>query len=160
MKAVFTKSFIRALIITVVSALIVVGGIYAYETLWSGKVNITIEEPPAGSEANLDIMSISSDGGIWDEATETWTVSLQRGEMANLSIDLKNTGNDVAIVHSYIDGAQVSKQVAQGVLVSFGHGRELTIPAGGQNYVAFNVETDATAQPGTFPNVFLEITME
>jgi len=161
MKKVFTTSFIRALIITVISALIIVGGIYAYQTLWSGKARITIEEPPSDSEANVEIMSISSGKGTWEEATKTWTVSLKRGENTYLTIELKNTGNDVARVRSYIDGAQATKQIAPGVALYFGHGLELTIPAGGgQNYVAFGVSADATAQSGTFPNVSLEIKVE
>jgi len=53
MKELFTKSFIGALIITVISALIIVGGVYAYETLWSGKAVITIEAPTSGGHLEV-----------------------------------------------------------------------------------------------------------
>ena len=59
MKKLFTGSFVRALIITVVAALIIIGGIYAYQTLWSGKAHITIE-PPAG-EGHLEATRIEVD---------------------------------------------------------------------------------------------------
>jgi len=154
------RTLIKALIVAAIIAALFGGIAYAYETLWSGKAVITIEEPPVGSEANVEIVDISCEKGTWDEATRIWTVSLKRGEDAYLMIDLKNTGNDVASVLSYIDGAKATKQIAPGVAVYFGHGADLTIPAGGQNYVAFGVGADATAESGTFPHVSLEIKVE
>lgn len=116
MEKLFTRSFIRALIITAVSGLIIVGGVYAYETLWSGKAVITIEPPtiafsPSSFSFNAqqgktilltDVLQISNSGG----KTLNWSVSSDAdwlhlpsnsgsgGVTASMSICVNVTGMD------------------------------------------------------------------
>jgi hypothetical protein len=163
MKKLFTRSFIRALIITVLSALIIVGGIYAFETLWSGKANITIEPPE--SEGQLEITgtrtedSGSGSYGTWDESTKTWTVSLPRGTWASIRLDIKNTGDDLVEVQKCVDGTCYdtahSVQIATGVRVNVSGACD--IAAGETHPVIFEVRTESDAEPGTLPEVQLEI---
>lgn len=167
MKGLFTKSFIRALIITAVAALIIVGGVYAYETLWSGKAAITIE-PPTG-EAQLEITGISTSDsgsgiyggtyGTWDEASKTWTVSLPRGTSATLRMSLKNTGGDIVEIQKCVGDicfdAAHSVEVAPGVMITVSGYN--SIAAGETGPVQFDIHAAADAEPGILPEVQLEI---
>ena len=163
MKELFTRSFVRALIITVVSALIIVGGIYAYETLWSGKANITIEPPE--TEGELEIVgtrtedSGSGSYGTWDETTKTWTVSLPRGTYAAIRLDIENTGGDLVEIQKCVDGTCFdtadSVQIATGVRVTVSGACDIAV--GETRPVYFEVRTESDAEAGTLPEVQLEI---
>jgi len=156
MKRLLTKSFIRALIITAVSASVIIGGIYAYETLWSGKAAITIE-PPTG-EAQWELEGVSADGGTWNAGTGTWTVSLQRAEWPGpgLIVSFRNNGNDAATFMPYINGQELSNWVATGVYIQT-TGDLSQLPAGASGSIRFSVGATADAEPGTLPQVQLEI---
>jgi hypothetical protein len=156
MKKLFTKSFIRALIITIISALIIVGGIYAYETLWSRKANITIEPPTGTGEWELE--GVTADGGTWNAATGTWTVSLQRAEWPGpgLIVGFRNAGDDAITFKPYINGQELSNWVATGVYVQT-TGDLSQLPAGESGSIRFSVGATADAEPGILPEIQLEI---
>ena len=158
MKGLFTKSFIRALIIAVVSASIIAGGIYAYETLWSGNVVITIETPPEDATAEWELEGVSVDRGTWNDATDTWTVSLARGEWigARLTVTFKNTGTDVVTFMPYVDGEDLSAWVAPGVNIQT-TGDLSQLPAAATGDITFSIGTTAEAEPGTLSPIQLEI---
>jgi hypothetical protein len=158
MRELFTKSFVRALIITLVSASIIAGAVYAYETLWSGKAAITIE-PPTSSEAELQITSIeASPNSNWSETTDTWTVSIGQAEMAELIFTFKNNGGDACRIVTYIDGEKRDyKQIGAGV---FFHGIDYPLAAGGEVTRVFIIEATLDAEPGTLSDIALEIRQE
>jgi len=167
MEKLFTRSFVRAIIITVIAALTIVGGVYAYETLWSGKAHITIE-PPAG-EAQLEITGVTTSDsgsgiyggtyGTWDEASKTWTVSLPRGTWATLRMSFKNTGGDLVEIQKCVGDtcfdAAHSVDIAPGVMIT-GSGYN-SIAAGETGPVQFDIHVAADAEPGTLPEIQLEI---
>jgi len=159
MKGLFTKSFIRALIITVVSALVIVGGIYAYEALWSGKANITIEPPSTEGQGELEITDVeASPNGNWDETTDSWTVSIAQAEMAELIFTFVNNGGDACRIVTYIDGEKRDyKEIAPGV---FFHGIDYPLAAGAEVSRVFIIEATLEAEPGTIPEIQLEIAQE
>jgi len=159
MKGLFTKSFIRALIITAVSALIIVGGIYAYETLWSGRANITIEPPSTEGEGALEITGIEASlNSNWDEMTDSWAVSVGQAEMAELIFSFKNNGGDACRIVTYVDGEKRDyKEIAPGV---FFHGIDYPLAAGAEVTRAFIIEATLEAEPGTLPEIQLEIGQE
>jgi hypothetical protein len=155
MKGVFTKSFIRALIITVVSASIIAGGVYAYETLWSGKAGITIEPPTEITNGGqVEIKDIWVDKGTYDNPTNTWTVSIARGSNAALYVEIENNAGDAVMVGGYASNTDP----ASGVKVR-PDGYE-PIPVGETNIIGFLVTVSTTAEPGTLPDVELEIRQE
>lgn len=152
MKGLFTKSFIRALIITVVSASIIVGGVYAYETLWSGKADIVIEPPTDTTDGGqIAITDIWADKGTYDSTTNAWTVSIARGSDAALYVEIENTTGDAVMVGGYASNTNP----ASGVRI-WPDGYE-PIPAGGTNAIGFLITASTTAEPGTLPEVQLEI---
>ena len=158
MKSLFAKSFIRALIITLVAGVVIIGGIYAYETLWSAKVVITIEAPPEGAAGEWELLGVSVNRGTWDDATDTWTVSLARGEWigARLTVTFKNTGDDVLTFKPYVDGQELSAWVAPGVNIQT-TGDLSQLPAGASGEIRFSIGTTANAEPGTLRPIQLEI---
>jgi len=151
MEKLFTRSFIRALIITAVSGLIIVGGVYAYETLWSGKAHITVEAP--SGEAQLQITEVSVDEGTWDDATGVWTVSIPRGGDAALYVHLRNDGGDVIVVNGEAEGETHYYEV-DGVRI---WPDSVTLPGGQSDTLGFLVTVAADAEPGTLPEIKLEI---
>ena len=150
MKKLFTRSFIRALIITVVSALIIVGGIYAYQTLWSGKAHITIE-PPTSSSAQIEITDIWADKGVYEDSTNTWTVSIPRGSDAALFVAMENTGGDAGMAGGYTSNTNPAPGV-EVIPDSYE-----PIPAGGTNIIGFLIIVHTDAEPGTLPEIQLEL---
>lgn len=161
MKALFTRSFVRTLIIAVVSALIVVGGIYAYETLWSGKAAITIRPPSGEAQLEMTGVTVTDTYGTWDEDNGTWTVSLLRGIWAGLLISLRNTGGDLVEIQKCVNGSCFdtarSVELAPGVTVTVsGYS---SIAAGETGSVVFEVHADVNAEPGALPDVQLEVTL-
>ena len=159
MKKLFTRSFIRALIITVVSALIIVGGIYAYETLWSGKAVITIEPPSGEAGANIEILQIEpSPNSSYDNANNIWTASINRAEMAELIFTFRNSGDDACRIVTYIDGEERDyKQVATGV---FFHGIDYPLAAGAEVTRVFIIEATLDAEAGEVPEIQLELRID
>ena len=158
MKKLFGRSFVRALIITVVSALIIIGGIYAYETLWSGKAGITIE--PTEGEGQLEVTQVSVDKGTWDESSKTWTVSLVRGEYASLNVLLENTGSDIVVIHGEVNGSVTISYPRDGVTVCTGyqpHYDGIGILGGETGSVSFSISVDADAEAGGVPDVQLKV---
>ena len=145
-------NFIGALIITVISALIIVGGVYAYDVFWSGKAVITIESP-SGS-GHLEIIQISTDKGTWNESAKTWTVSIPRGGSGSLNIELKNTGGDFVVVSCYVSNGNP----ASGVTV-YPRDQEQVLAAGAGTMIQFYVVASTDAQPGTLPEIELQIRM-
>lgn len=155
MKKLFTRSFIRALMITVISALIIAGGIYAYQTLWSGKAHITIE-PPAG-EGQLEVTGVTAgSNGSWDDVTNTWTVSIAKGESARLTVHLRNTDGDAVSYLPYIDNHELTTYVAPGVYMQTTGDLSL-LAAGESGSIRYSVRAEADAEPGTLPEIQLEI---
>ena len=150
MKKLFTKSFVRALIITVISALVIGGAIYAYETLWSGKANIVIE-PPTAEGGLIEVSNVWADKGTYDDLTNAWSVSILRGSDAALYVEIQNNSGDAVMVGGYASNTDP----APGVKV-WPDGYE-PIPAGGTNTIGFLVTASATAEPGTLPEIQLEI---
>jgi len=56
MRRILTKSLIiKVLALGSIFAFVIAGGVYAYETLWSGKVHITVSSPTAGINWNCPI---------------------------------------------------------------------------------------------------------
>ena len=159
MKKLFGRSFVRALIITVISALVIVGGIYAYQTLWSGKAHITIEPPSGEGGANIEVTSVHVHGGTWDDATKTWEVSLKRGEMADIIVRLINRGSDIGEVSVSVNGRS-SYNPAPGVEVHATNNSAGGIPEGAEGFVSFTIDVSANAEPGTLPEVQLELRVE
>ena len=144
---------VKGLVITLIAALLFCGAVYAYQTFWSGKVNITIE-PPSG-EASVEISEVVVDKGTWDETTNTWTVSIARGEWVHLTIYLVNTGGDISEIHASIDGDETSNRyIAPGVRIQY-YGPGLTMAAGEEGYITFSIVAEAEAQPGTLPEIQL-----
>ena len=158
MKKLFGRSFVRALIITVVSALIIVGGIYAYETLWSGKAHITIEPPVDGATGEWELIDVTASDSTWDDATGTWTASVARGEWMGptLTVQFKNTGGDVVTYKPYVNGHELQTYVAPGVLIQT-TGDLSQLAAGETGYICFRVSVKADAESGTLPEVQLEL---
>ena len=160
MKKLFGRSFVRALIITVVSALIIIGGIYAYETFWSGKAHITIEAPTSEGQGELEITSVEAlSNGTWDEALGLWTVSIARGESAALRVGFRNIGSDAVSYFPYIDNHELSVYVAPGVFMQTTGDLSL-LAAGEDGYIKYSVRAEADAEPGTLPEIRLEIRVE
>jgi hypothetical protein len=158
MKELFTRSFIRALIITVICALIIGGAIYAYETLWSGKAVITIEEP--GGAGSLEATDVSVSRGTWDGSSKTWTVSIPRGSIESLMVNITNTGGDAVTCHYYVSNANP----APGVTITSDSGSSsgwtttgYVFGAGNSEWLTFQVRTTADAQPGTLPEIELRV---
>ena len=158
MKKLFTKSFIRALILTVISALIIVGGIYAYETLWSGKAVITIENP--GGAGALEVTDVSVSRGTWDESSKTWTVSIPRGSIESLRVNVTNSGGDAVTCHYYVSNANP----VPGVTITSDSGSSsgwtstgYVFGAGNSEWLTFQVRTSADAEPGTLPEIQLRL---
>lgn len=158
MRELLGKPFIRALVITVVSALIIAGGVYAYETLWSGKGNITVEEPSgAGS---LEVIDVSVTKGTWDESDKTWTVSIPRGAIASLMVHVTNTGGDAVTCHMYISDSNPAPGVTINSDLSSSAGWSTAgfdLAAGDSEWLTFQVRTTADAQPGTLSEIELRI---
>ena len=158
MKKLFTRSFVRALIITVVSAVIIVGGIYAYETFWSGEAHITLE-PPA-SEGQLEVTGVSVDKGTWDDNSNTWTVSLLRGDEVYIRTYLKNNGGDAIAVYGEVNGSSDQRiHPCDGVTVVnvYPYINKQTIPADATKHIAFKIEVDTDAEPGEVPEIQLKL---
>lgn len=147
------KRLLKGLLIAAILLGVFVGGIYAYETLWRGKASIMVE-PPSGGEAQVEVTSIHTQDGWWDESTSTWEVSIPRGDTARLHIKLENTGGDFATVYSYISDTNPALGVE--IRGMFLH-RERVIPSGGTLYVGFAVEVATDAEPGKLGDVELAI---
>jgi len=158
MKKLFTRSLVRALTITVISTLIIVGGTYAYETLWTGEAHITIEAPDG--EGELEVTSVTVDKGTWNDSTNTWTVSLLRGDEVYIRIYLQNNGGDAVVVHGEVNGSsdlRIYPRDGVTIVNVYSSWTEQTIPAGQTKHIAFKIEVDADAEPGEVPDVQLEI---
>jgi len=74
-----------------------------------------------------------------------------------LTFVFRNTGDDAGKVHSFV-GGQREIQPAPGVPLGAGTVSPLTIPAGGENSECPEVRVEADAQPGTLPEIRLEVT--
>lgn len=160
MKQLFASRTIRALIVVAIVTLIVGGIVYAYETLWSGKARITIEPPTGAGQGELEITSVEALGnGTWDEALGIWTVSIARGESADLRVHFKNIGNDVVTYSPYIDNHELAVYVAPGVFMQT-TGDLALLAAGEDGYIRYSVRAEADAEPGTLPEIQLEIRTE
>ena len=158
MKKLFTRSFVRALIITVVSALIIAGGIYAYETLWSGEAHITIEPPAGGGQ--LEVTGVTVDKGTWDDNSNTWTVSLLRGDEEYIHIWFKNNGGDAVVLYGEVNGSsdmRIYPRDGVTIVNVYPDINKQTIPAGATDHVSFKIEVDADAEPGEVPEIELKI---
>lgn len=130
----------------------------AYETIWSGKVSITIETPSTeGGEViyinalgggKVEVTKISVlYGGEWDEDTKTWQLSIPRGGHASLGIQLKNTGGDFTTVYTYISETNPAPGVKLNAIPLLK--RELVIPSGETRWVNFAVWVSTEATLGT-----------
>ena len=150
MKKLFTRSFVRALIITAVSALIIAGGIYAYETLWSGKAGITIE--PTEGEGQLEVIDVSVTKGTWNDGTNTWTVCLNKLDEEFLTVTVENTGSAAVRVDSSVS----DRYPATGVLVKALNLWD-NVAAGATKDIMFGIYIGADASPGEVPEVQLEL---
>jgi len=151
-KEIFAKPFVRAVLIAVVSAAIVAGGVYAYETLWSGRADIIIE-PPTG-EGHVVVTQVSVTAGSYSNDTGIWTVSIPRGGHADLIVYLRNDGGDAIVVNGAIDG-ETDYYPADGVHIFTGSAE--TIAGGDTGDVVFRVFIEADAEPGELPAIQLEI---
>jgi len=153
------RNFTKALIAVIIVTLLLGGIVYAYETIWSGKARITIEAP--ASAGQLEVTDIEARfNGTWDDSTDTWTVSIARGQGAQLKISLRNIGGDVATCYAYINGEQVSSPhtyIASGVYVSFIPIPPIVLAANESGSIIYCVEAEADAEPGTLPEIDLEI---
>lgn len=151
------KRLIIALISVAIVTLLLAGIVYAYETLWSGEANITIEAPATTGSGNLMIKGASaSAGGSWNANTKTWTVSIQRGASTHLKVNLENTGTDVITYLPYINGEELETYIADGVRIQT-TGDLSSLAAGETGYITFTIDALAEAEPGTISNVTLEI---
>lgn len=154
MRGLLKNSIIRALIITVISALIIVGAIYAYETLWSGKAHITIEAPSAGGSGQLEVTDVTVSRGTWDDSTNTWTLSIPRGCQEDMFVAIKNTSGDFVTVNATVS----DRNPAHGVSIYAGiPGGTGVISADGYGTIHFYIIVDTDAESGTLPEVQLEI---
>lgn len=163
MRKVLTINFIRAIIITLFAALLIAGGVYAYETLWSGKAHITVETPTGGGQ--VEITSIHADRGTWNESTGTWTVSIPRGGDAALHFTAENTGGDAVTVacHVLYENPAYQPLVAGGIAV--GNGVTIVpdsriVPSGESRGLGFLILVSVDAEPGELPKIPLEIRVE
>ena len=159
MRQLLTKSFVRALIITVVSGLIIVGGIYAYETLWSGKSHIIIE-PPEGA-GQLEVTNVEARHGTWDDSSKTWTVSIPRGGHGELDVTVTNVGGDATTCYMYISNIDPAPGVTLTAFLACPHSGWSTsgyvLAAGESKTMEFVVWASADAQPGTLPEIELRM---
>jgi len=130
-----------------------------YETIWSGKVSITIETPSTEGgtvidintpgRGNVEATKISTmNGGEWDETTNTWELSIPRGDTASLGIQLKNTGGDFTTVYTYISNANPALGVKLNAITDNMKG-EVVIPSGETRWVDFGVLVSTEAPLGT-----------
>ena len=160
MKQPLANPIIRALIVVAIVTLIVAGIAYAYETLWSGKAHITIEAPTSEGQGELEITSVEAlSNGTWDEALGIWTVSIARGESADLRVRFRNIGNDAVSYFPYIDNHELNVYVAPGVFMQTTGDLSL-LAAGEDGYIKYSVRAEADAEPGTLPEIRLEIRTE
>jgi len=158
MRKIFNKSLARALIITIIAAVVIVGGIYAYETLWSGTGRLTIVSPTDG--AVIEVTEVHVSTGTWDESTDTWTASLSRGGIESIVVRVTNTGGDVATIYYYVSDANP----APGVTINSDSGSDsgwtttgYNLAAGKSQSLTFQVRVDADAEPGTLPEFQLRL---
>ena len=160
MKQLLANRIVRALIVVAIVTLIVVGIAYAYETLWSGKARITIEAPTSEGQGELEITSVEAlSNGTWDEALGLWTVSIARGESADLRVRFRNIGSDAVSYFPYIDNHELNVYVAPGVFMQTTGDLSL-LAAGEDGYIKYSVRAEADAEPGTLPEIRLEIRAE
>lgn len=159
MKGVFTASFVRALVVTVVSSLIIVGGIYAYGTLWSGKALITVSAPTG--VGHLEVTGVEAImNGTWDESTDTWTASIARAQEAQLRIYVTNTGGDAATFHVYMDGVEIDTYrtyLCSGVYLTYYPYTQIWVATGETSSITLCIVAEADAEPGTLSYVELEL---
>ena len=154
------SKWIKILIIVAIVSLVSVSVVYAYDVLWSGKVKITIEPPSAEGGADIQVTGIHVDKGSWDEATGRWMVSLKRGQMACMIVNLANTGSDIGQVSVSVNG-QSSYSPVLGVEIDAINNSAGGIPEGAEDWwVSFAIDVSADAEPGTLPDINLEIRQE
>ena len=149
--------FWRAVIAAVVVTLVLSGAVYAYDTLWSGRAHITVEPP--GDLGELEVTQIKVNKGTWHESSGTWTVSLVRGDSANLEVYLKNTGSEIAVVHGRINGS-LSFSPRAGVTVETAYQPNYNgvgILGGQTRAVGFTVRVAVDAEAGEVPEVQLQV---
>lgn len=153
------RKLVKVLITVVIAALLIGGGVYAYNLIWSGTASITIVSPTPGPEFPLEVVSVRPTAGAFDDGV--WTLTLKRGQHAILYVDIKNPRSDVAVVQVTVNGEWGEQQVylAPGVRIAFAIGPESTkaIPAGETETVFWIVYAEATAESGTLSDVTLEI---
>lgn len=152
------KKWVKILIIVAVATLVSVGAVYAYDVLWSGTARITIEEPTgATGSGQLVITGVEAiSNGSWNDANDTWTVSIARGESASLKVEFENTGGDIVTYFPYIDGHELQHYIADGVRIQTTGDLSL-LAAGETGYIQFRVDAQAEAESGTIPDIELEI---
>jgi len=161
MKQLLANRITRVLIVVAIVTLIVVGIAYAYETFWSGKARITIEPPVDGATGEWELIDVTASDSTWDDATGTWAASVARGEWMGptLTVQFKNTGGDVVTYKPYVNGHELQTYVAPGVLIQT-TGDLSQLAAGETGYIRFRVSVEANAEPGTLPDIELEIRTE
>lgn len=147
---------LKVVAIVVGALLLVAGGLYAYQVLWSGEASITIESVDGGT-GKLEIASVTAESkGSWSDAADTWTVSLARGESARLRVTFENSGDDIVTYSPYINGHELSTYVATGVRIQT-VGDLASLAAGETGHVTFVVDAMAEAESGSIPDVILQI---
>lgn len=153
------RKLVIALIVVAVAALLFGGGVLAYNVLWSGKARITIETPPIGiiNGEETEALQITEvrDPGLGTFKDGVWTASLIRGSSTSLYITVQNNGADYATVESFVNDKSGDVEIAPGIIVT-PSGVHTIAPTFSYS-VGFGIIVGEEAQPGTFPDVLLEI---
>lgn len=146
------KKWLKILIIVAIASLAITGVVYAYDILWSGKADITIEPPnETNGSGQVEIKNVWVDLGTYDNSLNTWTVSIARGGNAALHVEIENNTGDAVMVGGYASNTNP----ISGVRV-WPDGYE-PIPAGETNTIGFLITVSTTAEAGKLPEVQLEI---
>lgn len=156
MKKLLTNSLIRAIIIVITVSLLLAGAIYAYETIWSGKANITIIGPAAMPELEVTGVTVDSDGN-WNNVTKTWTASIGPGDSTHLTLYLKNKDNSSISYRPYIDGQEPSPIISYTPNIYIQTSGDLSLAAGQSGSITFRVSAYSNPQPGALPEIKLEL---
>jgi len=159
-------NLLKALLVVLIVTLLVGGVVYAYQTIWSGKVRITIEPAIKGTAENIEVTKVVANQGTWNNETKTWTVSVLQGDAAYLVVYLTNTGpgNSICQLTPYIDNKGYidprddggSKHIAPGVGINW-FGGATTLKGGTTDWIQFGLHAEINAQTGLLPEIGLEI---
>jgi len=156
MKRLLRNQVIKVIIAVIIVTLVLGGLVYAYQTVWSGKAQISITGPAPIPELEITGWSTDADGE-WNSSTNIWIAHIGPGDSTHLILSLENTGNSPISYKPYADGQEINTIVNYAPYIFIQTTGDKSLDAYESGSITFRVTAYPSAPPGDVPEIDLEL---